>query len=989
MNQDKNNNGPMNNAKQQVANKALSTGAQAMGVPKPIADLGSKAITNMASKGGAKNPAMRGASRLGNNGNFYKNGLNSAPSNNQQNIGKGSHSSPISSGLGRSSSSTGQNQNNKGAGGNAIANKALSTGAQAMGVPKPIADMGSKAITGALSKGGGNNSGPQSTSDQLMGAAKKLITGADPKPPEDAPASVKVAYTIKKWAKILKLVGPIIPYFLIFIAILFILMLVMSQIMILRDKINDAYIYASTGIEKFVNYMTGNGWATEEETFYKTLEKKYDDVATLNTENGERLELDVPLIASTINYAKMSDVGVYEDVEDFDLGQEDSSSAGKFSDYFSAIIEHEQMKSFYYVANNKLGDYRTLAWGHRRLLGHMVGYKIKWEMCTLIEAFNAWVNIITEICKFTYQSLSDFYGDFPMIPSPADIINPIGYILDLYEWFRTVFAYEDMGPDHDSYFKYQARNVVYEFQEFLDKFKDLLTGGGGESELEQSLNDGDDGSKWGAIFPAPKLYFFMTLDRDEEWHYGHYLENVYIPGTFFSKENHNETKIDNMVDEIFDQRKYYEYLVGDLGSGEPGGPGSGTPNCNDCLYDLSTTFGSGTRNNGSEYSNVGNIKVTLHKYYDSPKGGIIEGAENIDFEKYVMGVVFAEIGPTELPEYAKSQAVAARSYALTRPFEMGNKGNTKWEKNGDNWILHLRGSVVDQVYCDPDQGCSKNVAASNQNGDVYPGANTKPNTYKKALDTYSTASAFRQAVSSTAGQVILNSSGYITNAPYTAGNGQQQFYNGAKAGKLYTTIIPEHYTKRYGQTMTIGEGNCSPSTDPTCTGGGGETGEWANWKQYDSRWGSIPLGNRTIKAIGCAATSVAIQLARSGATLTFSDLNPGTFVTAYKAKGGFTSGGSIYFDQVYKVAPNFKYAGRLTLPTSKNGIYDAVKAKVDAGYYVVMEVKKRKGGQHWVAVVSCQNDTITMADPASKDTDVFAHYGYNGISDIVYYKIEG
>ena len=54
-----------------------------------------------------------------------------------------------------------------------------------------------------------------------------------------------------------------------------------------------------------------------------------------------------------------------------------------------------------------------------------------------------------------------------------------------------------------------------------------------------------------------------------------------------------------------------------------------------------------------------------------------------------------------------------------------------------------------------------------------------------------------------------------------------------------------------------------------------------------------------------------------------------------------------------------------------------------------MEVKKRKGGQHWVAVVSCQNDTITMADPASTDTDVFAHYGYNGISDIVYYKIEG
>ena len=984
MNQDKNNNGPVNNAKQQVANKALSTGAQAMGVPKPIADLGSRAVTNLAqNKGkGVKNPAMNGANKLGNNGNFYKNGLNSAPSNNQQNIGKGSHSSSTSSGLGGISSSTGQNQKNKNSGGNAVANKALSTGAQAMGVPKPIADVGSKAITGALSKDG--NEGPQSTSDQLMGAAKKLITGADPKPPENAPASVKFAYTIKKWAKILKFIAPILPYILIFIAMLLIVLLIMSQIMLLRDKINDAYIYASTGIEKFVNYMSGEGWATEEETFYKTLEKKYDDVATLNTENGEKLELDVPLIASTINYSKISDVTVYEDVEDIDLGEEDSSSAGMFSDFFAGAIEHEQMKSFYYVANNKLGDYRTLAWGHRRLLGHMVGYKIKWEMCTIFEAFEAWKNIIVEICKFTYQTLTDFYADFPMIPSPADYLNPLSYFLDLYEWFRTVFAYEDMGPDHDSYFQYQARNAVYEFQEFLDKCKDLLSGENGEDEIEQSIQDGDDGSKWGAIFPAPKLYFFMTLDRNEEWEYGHYLENVYIPGTFFSNENHNETRIKNMVDEIYDQRVYYEYLVGNLGSGEPGGPGSGTPNCQDCTYDLSTTYGeAGTRNNGSEYSNVDNIKVTLHKYFDSPRGGIIEGAENIDFEKYVLGVVYAEIGDTDLDEYAKSQAVAARSYALTRPFEMGNRGNTKWEKNGDNWILHLRGSVNDQVYCDPDIGCSRSVS-SGQNADVYPGANTKAYTYKKALSN----TKFKSAVTSTSGEVVVNSSNHITNTPFTANNGQQQFRQGAQAGKLYTTIIPQHYTKRFGQTMTISRGNCSASTDPSCTGGGGgQTGDWANWKQYDERWGSIPLGNRTIKAIGCAATSVAIQIARSGAQTTFDNLNPGTFVEAYKKAGGFTSGGSIYFDQVYKVAPNFKYAGRTTLPTSQSGIYNAIKEKFDAGYYIVLEVKKRKGGQHWVAVVGCQNDIITMADPASTDTNVFAHYGYNGISDMVYYKI--
>ena len=970
MNQDKNNNGAAQDLKNQVANKALSAGAQAMGVPKPLADMGSKAVTNLANKA-PKNPAMNAANKIGNNGNFYKNGLNSAPTNNQNNIGKGSHSSPTSGGVGRTSSSTSTNQTSK-SGGGGLASQASS-------------QQGSKSgLGGAI--GGGKSSGgdqPKSTSDQLMDTAKNLITGGEKKPPEDAPASVKMAYKVKKWAHIIKILAPILPYILMILLIVLAIFLVLAQIMIMRDKINDAFITASTGIEKFVNYMSGDGWATEEETFYKTLEEKYDDVATLNTESGERLELDVPLIAATVNYTKVSNVDIYENADDIDLGEENTDAAGLFSDFFGSIIEHENMKSFYYVANNKLGDYRTLAWGHRRLLGHMVGYKIKWEMCSLTEAFNAWVLIFTEICKFTYQTLSDFYADFPIIPSPSDILNPVKYILDIYEFIRTVFAYEDMGPNHDSYYKYQFRNMVYEFNEFIDKVKDILTGENGQAELEESLANGDDGSKWYEIFPAPKIYYFMTVDREKEWEYGHYLENVYIPGTFFTKEIHSTTKIEQFVDEIFDQRDQYLHLVGDLGNGAPGG---GNPSCQNCAYDLSTTYGdSGTRNNGSEYSNVSNIKVTLHKWYDSPKGGIIEGAENIDFEKYVLGVVFAEIGNTNLAEYAKSQAVAARSYALTRPFEMGNKGNTKWEKNGDNWILHLRGNVTDQVYCDPDVGCSRNIS-SGQDGDVYPGATTKPHTYKQALDTYNNGPATRTAVNATSGEIVVNSSNHITNTPFTSLSGQKQFREGAEAGKLYTTIIPQYYTNKFGQTMTISQGNCSASTDPACTGGG-ETGDWASWKQYDERWGSIPLGNRTIKAIGCAATSVAIQLARSGAQLTFENLNPGTFVEAYKAAGGFTSGGSIYFDQVYKVAPNFKYVGRTTLPTDQTGIYNAVKEKVDAGYYVVLEVKKRKGGQHWVAVVSCQNNTITMADPASTDTDVFAHYGYSGISDMVYYKI--
>ena len=205
MNQDKNNNGGAQDLKNKVANKALSAGAQAMGVPKPLADLGSKAVTKAAGKQGLMNPATRATNKLGNNGNFYKNGLNSAPTNKQNNIGKGSHSSSTSGGLGKTSSSTSTNQTSKkGSSGSGLAGQ----------------DTSQLASKGGLGVGGNSSGGdqPKSTSDQLIDSAKSLLTGGAKKPPENAPASVKFAYKVKKWGHIIKLLGPILPYiFVLFI----------------------------------------------------------------------------------------------------------------------------------------------------------------------------------------------------------------------------------------------------------------------------------------------------------------------------------------------------------------------------------------------------------------------------------------------------------------------------------------------------------------------------------------------------------------------------------------------------------------------------------------------------------------------------------------------------------------------------------------------------------------------------------------------------
>lgn len=72
--------------------------------------------------------------------------------------------------------------------------------------------------------------------------------------------------------------------------------------------------------------------------------------------------------------------------------------------------------------------------------------------------------------------------------------------------------------------------------------------------------------------------------------------------------------------------------------------------------------------------------------------------------------------------------------------------------------------------------------------------------------------------------------------------------------------------------------------------------EFRTWTQYDSRWGSIPLGGSgcTIASHGCKVTSTAIQLVNSGA-VTDSDFTPGTLGNYFNSTGGYDSGGGMSF----------------------------------------------------------------------------------------------
>lgn len=164
-------------------------------------------------------------------------------------------------------------------------------------------------------------------------------------------------------------------------------------------------------------------------------------------------------------------------------------------------------------------------------------------------------------------------------------------------------------------------------------------------------------------------------------------------------------------------------------------------------------------------------------------------------------------------------------------------------------------------------------------------------------------------------------------------------------------------------------------------GGSTNSGTFTSWKQYDNQWSNVRLGNKTVGAIGCAMTSVAIQIMRSGSPLSIEEFNPGTFAQALTKAGGFDAAGNITWSAVERIAPNFKFVDRINHRPSLQELNNLV----SQGYYVILNVKY---GRHWVAIdsVDVANNKIYMFDPGSPGTEVGETYGLNSIQRYVYYR---
>ena len=467
------------------------------------------------------------------------------------------------------------------------------------------------------------------------------------------------------------------------------------------------------------------------------------------------------------------------------------------------------------------------------------------------------------------------------------------------------------------------------------------------------------------------------------------IANAMFSGNSFSEETFKQNLINTifpkylsgedsdtyevMADEVFDYYDSYFSLIGATAS-----------NCaslGSCVYEIKGFYIEG-RGNVAKSMSITDLKVRLMQcggsYGSGTWGEPLEGEELVPFEQYILGVAYQEIGPGAPDEAIKAQMVAARSFALACPTSMGNSLGKKLEQENGQWILQMSSCVADQVYCNPNLGCS-----AMNDGEQYGTVRSGVDHGKKFKDPMPADHKMRTLANETMGEVLVNDQGYVISANY-ASKIQNKFSELAKQGLNYKQIL----LQVYGNAQDIDKMSCNTGSGSGCNSTG-STGPYAGWKQGDPAWSTITIGNTnsTIGGVGCLVTSVSMLIAKSGVAVNVDgDFNPGTFVQKLNQVGGF-QGANFVWGAVEKVAPNFQYVGKSYVSgQSQQQKLSTLQGLLDQGYYVVAEVKGNTG-QHWVAIDGINGSTVLMMDPASQSTSMWQEYNWANTSQYAYFKV--
>lgn len=442
------------------------------------------------------------------------------------------------------------------------------------------------------------------------------------------------------------------------------------------------------------------------------------------------------------------------------------------------------------------------------------------------------------------------------------------------------------------------------------------------------------------------------IDYDK---YRNYLISTYIPKRFsslYSDRNDKDEAIEEIADAIMGFKNETTYTVQNNQS-------YGT-----CKYKI-----------GGEEIDTSDLTVVILSCDGSKE------LERIDFEKYIKGVVYGEVGNTWPDEVLKVQAIAARSFTLTRNQTMcpGRPNDCEYGYNPKTNEIRMRNCEGDQVYCDYKEGCQK----YNYNGYNSLISGTKNPTlpiYKEPLSE-ADAKHFEDNLNEVNGKVLLKEDNEIYASAYIDVDQRawNSMYN-SNNSLDYNDIAIKHYWDKTKTNLTISS-NCTNY---------GSTGEFSEWKQFDPRWSSVNIGSSTLQSSGCLVTSIAIQMQRSG-TVTIQDFNPGTFANELTKNGGFSSGGGLLWDPLRKTMreiTNDKFRDvnlEYQLSGTKETKINTLNSFINSGKLLVIGVKNEG---HWVAIDRIEGNNVFMFDPGdSYAKEVSQKYDWGGVTKVQIYEV--
>ena len=442
-----------------------------------------------------------------------------------------------------------------------------------------------------------------------------------------------------------------------------------------------------------------------------------------------------------------------------------------------------------------------------------------------------------------------------------------------------------------------------------------------------------------------------VLNYDEESFKTNLIEYWFIRDEF-SKYSDAKKKV--LAEKVIEHYEEYKYLMGVEEAQNNDGV---------CSYNVGGTT-------------LTNVKVQLMH---------CEGKKNLnedpyDLEDYVTGVIAPEIGEQSPKEALKVQAIAARSFAITRWKGMNGAYGVRKEDTDGGTTLFLRSCTTDQVFCNVDKGCwanSKNGGQINVNNPsdwpnhtIYSGYDGSKPWSKKAL---SENSPVRTAAEETRGQYLVDKDGNALAAAFFD-TAQITWINLAKKGYDYYEILKKYYPK-----MATIKSDCTSATG---------SAEAEGWRQDKGAWSSKKIGSKSVAQIGCMVTSAAIQIARSGTKLLVQNFDPGVFMETIKANGAFNNNSwdNMNDSTWASIAPNFKLGGLVTFSGSKADKINQMKKYSEGKNYLIVRVYHP--GEHWVAVTKVEGDKVYMADPSSDATVLTSKYNLSTVTK-GYYFVKG